>query len=112
VSLGDAELGLGNSVQANTHYYFGLRLATEEHALPIALDALAGLALLQAQAEDWERAAELAGHVLLHPASNGYARTRADQVRRMRNADSHGQPFRVAGTFEETVQRILLEVRS
>lgn len=107
VGLGDAELGLGNPVQASTHYCLGLRLATEEHALPIALDALAGLALLRAQAGDRESALELAGHVSLHPASSGNARTRADQVRRMLNADSQGKPIGVAGTFEETVQRVL-----
>jgi tetratricopeptide (TPR) repeat protein len=110
VGLGDAELGLGNPVQASNLYRLGLQLATEEHALPITLDALAGLALLRAQAGDQESALELAGHVLLHPASSGNARTRADQVCRMLNADSPGQPIGVAGTFEEIVQRILVSV--
>jgi hypothetical protein len=107
VGLGDAELGLGNSGQASTRYCLGLKLATEEHALPIALEALAGLALLRAQVGDRESALELAGHVSLHPASSGNARARADQVRQMLNADSQDQFVGVAGTFEETVQRIL-----
>jgi tetratricopeptide (TPR) repeat protein len=107
VGLGDAELGLGNPAQASTHYRLGLELAVEEHALPIALDALVGFAFLRARAGDWERASELAGQVLLHPASGGNARTRAEQVRRMLNADSPGQPLRVARTYEETVQWVL-----
>jgi tetratricopeptide (TPR) repeat protein len=109
VSLGDAELGLGNSMQASTHYCLGLQLATEEHALPIALDALAGLATLQAQAGERKSALELAGQVLFHPASSGNARTRVDQVRRMLNADFQNQSIEVTGTFEETVQRILAD---
>lgn len=107
VGLGDAELGLRNSVEASSHYRLGLQLAMEAHALPIALDALAGLALLRAQAGDREQALELAGHVSLHPASSGNARTRSDQVRRMLKGDSDGQPIWVGGIFEETVQRVL-----
>jgi tetratricopeptide (TPR) repeat protein len=110
VGLGDAELGLGNSVQASTHYCLGLQIATEEHAWSIALDALAGFAQLRAQTGDRERALELAAHVLRHPASSGIARTRVDQVRRMLNADSQDQSIEAAGTFEETVQRILASI--
>lgn len=109
VGLGDAELGLGNQAQASSHYRLGLQLAMEAHALPIALDALAGFALLLAQAGDRERALELAGQVSAHPASSGNARVRADQVRRIFQPDSEDQPIEVAGTFEVAVQSILAD---
>lgn len=107
VGLGDAELGLENPVQASTQFRLGLQLAMEADALAIALDALAGLALLRAQAGDRESALELAGHILQHSASSANARTRAVQARRMLNADSQDQPTILPGAFEKTVQRIL-----
>ena len=58
-----------------------IRLRTEAQAVPLVLEALIGLAHLQAQAGDAERALELSMCVLSHTASTQQAKDRAERLR-------------------------------
>jgi predicted ATPase/DNA-binding XRE family transcriptional regulator len=77
INLGNTTYVLGNSLEAENYFLDGLKLALEAQTLPLALDALVGLALLRLKAGAVEPALELSSHVLQHPASSEEARARA-----------------------------------
>ena len=74
-------LSLGDGADAQDSFFAVLRLAREGGYMPIALDALAGLAMMRAEDADDARALELAIHILQHPAATNDAMTRAERLR-------------------------------
>ena len=79
--LGDATLLSGDSTGARRIYLDGLQLSLQEKAIPIALDALAGLARLQAQAGRAEQALVLCHCILSHPSGERETKDRVEQLR-------------------------------
>lgn len=78
--LGDAALISGEFTEARKFYLDALPLSIEAEAIPIALDALWGLAKLQAQTGEVEHALELSFYILDHPSSEDETRNRAGQL--------------------------------
>jgi tetratricopeptide (TPR) repeat protein len=72
---------LGNRREAWRVWRESLRIATEIHATPVALEALASWASLQAEPDHREHALELLLIVLHHPASLQETKNRADRLR-------------------------------
>ena len=60
-NLGGASLALGEVEEAERHYHQGLKAALEVQALPIAMEALVGIATLLTRRGYHERAVELLG---------------------------------------------------
>ncbi|MFZ5807642.1 MAG: tetratricopeptide repeat protein [Chloroflexota bacterium] len=67
--LGDTAFMAGNLQEAEKNYLDALRLAVEAKSLPLALDALVGLARVQVCNGEAEQAFKLARHVLNHTAA-------------------------------------------
>ena len=78
--LGDAALLAGDYPQARQLYLDGLRASIEAQAIPIALDALAGLAELDARSGKLESALLFCQHILQHPSSEEETKFRAAQL--------------------------------
>ncbi|MGC8959039.1 MAG: ATP-binding protein [Chloroflexia bacterium] len=68
-NLGHAAAGLGQDEEARRYYREALACAWEIEALPVVLEAVAGLAGWLARAGRHRRAAELLGLALYHPAT-------------------------------------------
>jgi predicted ATPase/DNA-binding XRE family transcriptional regulator len=79
--LGDAAMMASNFAEARTFFQDTLQSSVEAHAIPIALDALAGLAELQAQAGKVEDALLFCYYVLNHPSSEDETKSRAEKLR-------------------------------
>jgi predicted ATPase len=75
--LGDAVWMAGDLPGAKGIYQEAIRSALEARAFPVALDALVGLARLHLCAGEFERAFELSGFVLDHPAGVQETRDRS-----------------------------------
>ena len=73
-------LARGDKDEAQTLFAKALQNALEATALPIALDALAGLSAIRARQGDDESALALALAVARHPASTQGAAARAGQL--------------------------------
>ena len=108
-SLGHNFLALNDTVAAQEAFCAALRLAREGGFIPIALDALAGLAALWAQGSDTERALELAHHVLQHPAASHVATAQAKRIQTELAARLTPQQIEGARvrSFEAVVDQIL-----
>jgi len=78
VYLGEAAAMAGDLSEASRIYLEALQLAMEGQVTSLALDALSGLAHLQAGAGQTEQALELSICVLSHPSSTQEAKTRAE----------------------------------
>ena len=72
---------LGNDAEAGRVWRESLRIATETRGTPVALEALVGIASLQAKRGDMEHALELLLIVLNHPASLQETKNRAAILR-------------------------------
>jgi predicted ATPase/transcriptional regulator with XRE-family HTH domain len=79
--LGDANRLSGDFAEANQDYQDAFRISTEIQAIPIALDALSGLACLQAQAGNLGRALELCYYLLGCPFNEDDLRCRVEVLR-------------------------------
>ena len=77
---GWAALGLGNLSQARSYFQAKLQMMVKHDAKPAGLDALVGIAYLQAQAGQLERALELLALVQHHPASNYELKKKAGKL--------------------------------
>jgi predicted ATPase/transcriptional regulator with XRE-family HTH domain len=75
--MGVSILALGNDTEAGRVWRKSLRIAIEINGTPVALDALVGLANLQAKEGDKEYALELLLFILHHPASLQVTKNRA-----------------------------------
>jgi len=81
VYLGEATTAAGDWSEAKRVYLVALQMGVEVQATSLALDALTGLAHLQARAGEAEHALELLMRVLSHSASTQEAKDRAGQLR-------------------------------
>ncbi|UCC87865.1 MAG: tetratricopeptide repeat protein, partial [Anaerolineales bacterium] len=81
VYLGQATAAAGDSTEARRVFLDALQVAVEAQATLLAMDALIGLAYLQAQAGRTEQALELCICVSSHSASSQEAKDRARQLR-------------------------------
>ena len=73
--------------EASRYFYQALELARKLQSVPVALDILVGLAILLAQTDEEQRAAELLTLVLHHPASEQETKDRATRLRAERTAE-------------------------
>ncbi len=121
VAQGLAEMGrsivaLGNEAEAGRVWRESLRIAAETHGIPVALEALAGLASLQAKQGDMEYALELLLIVLDHLAGIQETRDRAAQLRTELEAQLPSQQVKAiqeraqAKTFEAAVDEVLKQI--
>jgi predicted ATPase/transcriptional regulator with XRE-family HTH domain len=111
--MGRSVFALGNDAEAGRVWRESLRIATEIHGTPVALEALVGLASLQAKRGDGEHALELLLIVLNHPACFKETKDRAAQLRaelEARLTRPHvdaAHAWLQATTFEAAVAEIL-----
>jgi hypothetical protein len=109
-------VALGNEAEAGRVWRESLRIAAETHGIPVALEALAGLASLQAKQGDMEHALELLLIVLDHPAGIQETRDRAAQLRTELEAQLPSQQVKAiqeraqAKTFEAAVDEVLKQI--
>ena len=109
-------LARGDDIDAQNSFIAVLRLVREGGFMPFALDALAGLASLQAKQGDREHALELLLMVLNHPASLQETKDRASDLRV--DLETQLTPTQIeaiqahAGeeTFEAVVEDLLTDV--
>jgi predicted ATPase/transcriptional regulator with XRE-family HTH domain len=80
VYLGEIKAAAGDFVEARRIFLKALPMALEVQALPLALEALVGLAYLAAQAGQAEQALERSICVLCHPAATQAVKERAEQL--------------------------------
>jgi tetratricopeptide (TPR) repeat protein len=80
--MGGSILALGNQAEAERVWSEALRLATDIHGTPAALEALVGLAHLRAKRGNTQPALELLLIVLNHPASWHETKDHADLLRK------------------------------
>jgi predicted ATPase/DNA-binding XRE family transcriptional regulator len=78
--MGGSILALGNEAEAGRIWSESLHIATDIHATPVALEALAGFANLRAKQGAREHALELLLIVLNHPASLQVTKNRASAL--------------------------------
>jgi hypothetical protein len=104
---------LGNDAEAERGWREALRIAMETRATPVALEALAGFASLQAKQGDMEHALELLLMVSNHPASFQETKDRAARLRAEVEAQLTRQQVEAAQagaqakTFEAVVDELL-----
>lgn len=79
--LGDTTYMLEDFTEARNYYLEALRLSIDSQAIPIALDALLGIADLQEQADKPEFALAMCYFILDHPSSEQSTKERANQLR-------------------------------
>jgi predicted ATPase len=78
--LGETAVAAGDVARADCIFRQALSTALEAHSTPLALDALIGLAELQARAGQAEQALEMALWVAHHPAAVAETKDRANQL--------------------------------
>jgi predicted ATPase/DNA-binding XRE family transcriptional regulator len=87
---------LENDAEAERGLRESLRIANDIHGTPVALEALAGLAILQVKRGNMEYALELLWMVLSHPASFQTTKNRAADLRADLEAQMTSQQVEVA----------------
>jgi tetratricopeptide (TPR) repeat protein len=111
--MGESILALEDEAEAGRVWRESLRIATDIHGTPVALEALAGLASLQVKRGELEHALELLWVVLNHPASfqdtkNHAAGLRADLEAQLTRQQVEAIQARAqATTFEAAVTEVL-----
>jgi predicted ATPase len=111
--LGEATFAQGDDSEAQRCFLEGLRTALAAQALPVALEALVGMAAVQGRAGASESALELVSQVLRHPSSSQETKARAEQLRaevqRQLSPEQIGaaQARASAKSFEAVVQETL-----
>jgi predicted ATPase/transcriptional regulator with XRE-family HTH domain len=112
--LGYATLLDGDYSEARRVYRDALRLAMEEKAIPIALEALSGLGSLQAQRGEAEHALLIYYYILGHPSSDDRTKSRAGQLSQTLEARLDSEQIlasrRIAAqkSLEQIVEAVLL----
>lgn len=113
VYLGEIKAAAGDFLEARRIFLEALSVALKVQAIPLALDALIGLAYLAARAGQVEQAMELAICVSCHPASTQEAKDRAEQLGVALEAQLSPQQVEAACAsaqaqrFTEIVERVL-----
>jgi predicted ATPase/transcriptional regulator with XRE-family HTH domain len=114
VFLGEAAVAAGDVSEARRIFLDALRQGMEAQTVPLALDALTGLAHVFAWAGETERALEFSIHVLHHSASTQDAKDRAEQLRLELESQLTRQQIEAvwaqAKTFEAIVDEVLAEI--
>jgi tetratricopeptide (TPR) repeat protein len=111
--MGRSMLALGNEAEAGRVWREALRMAIDTRGTPVALEALAGFASLQAKQGDRQQALELLLLVLNQPASFQETKERAAQLRAELEAQLTSQQIEAAQarakatTFEAAVEEIV-----
>ncbi len=114
--MGRSILVLGNKAEAGRVWRESLRIATDSHGTPVALEALVGFASLQVKQGDREHALELLLMVLNHPASLQETKDRADHLSAELESRLTGQQVEAAQaraqakTLEAAVDEVLKQV--
>jgi len=114
--MGRSVFALGNDAEAERVWRDSLRIAIEIHGTPVALEALVGLASLQAKQSDKEYALQLLLVVLNHPASFQETKNRAARLRAELESQLTSQQVEAvlawaqAKTFESLVDEFLKQV--
>ena len=101
--------------EAHQHYQEALQLASEIQAVPVELDALAGLTAIWISKNDIssEQACELASLIVHHPASTKDVKDRAEQLLSKQESQLPAEKFFAAKErgakrlFEEVVEEVL-----
>jgi predicted ATPase/transcriptional regulator with XRE-family HTH domain len=112
-NLGDATYALGTYPEAWQAFREALQTAIEAQAIPIAMEALVGLASLMAKDGATEQAVEWSVHILQHPANAKKAKDRAERLRAELESQLTPQQLETiqacvqAKTFEAVVAEIL-----
>lgn len=78
--LGDAEMMMGDLQEAEKTYLEAWQVAVEVKAIPLGLDALAGLARLKMGEGEYEEAFQLASHIMNQTASTRETKEIASQM--------------------------------
>ncbi len=107
-NLGNAMMAQGEPGEAELLFLEALAIAQEAELMPAALDAVLGLADLQALAGAPETALELLAHVLQHPAISQETKSRAEQLQV--DLTTHFSPQQVAAIQERVCNQMLKEV--
>lgn len=111
--MGRSLFALGNDAEAERSWRESLRIATEIRGVPVALEALIGIASLQAKRGETQSALELLLIVLNHPACDQETKNRAEKLRAELVAQLTMQQAEVAHvqarakSFEVVVDRVL-----
>jgi tetratricopeptide (TPR) repeat protein len=111
--MGRSILALGNDAEAERGWRESLRIAMETRGTPVALEALAGFASLQAKRGNMEHALELLLMVSNHPASFQETKDRAAGLRAELEAQLTSQQVEAAQgraqakSFEAVVDELL-----
>jgi tetratricopeptide (TPR) repeat protein len=111
--MGRSILALGHKAEAWRVWRESLRIATDIHGTPVALEALAGFASLQATQGEREHALEVLLLVLNHPASLQITKNRAAHLRTELEAQLTRQQVEAAQaraqakSFEAVVEDVL-----
>lgn len=114
VYLGEAKAAANDLSAAKDCFLDALELAMEAGTIPLALDALVGLADLYARVGEAEHALALCFAVLSHPSGLYEARERANRLRAQAEKQLHPQQIVAAKArgldlpLEATVQALLL----
>jgi len=112
--MGQSLFALGNDAEAERVWRESLRIAAEIRGMPVALEALVGLASLRAKRGDTTPALELLLIVLNHPASLQETKDRAAglraelEVQLTRQQVEAAQGRAQAKTFEAAVDELLV----
>src|SRR5262249_20512141 len=80
-ALGEATYALGDDTEAQRCFLEGFKTAVAAQALPVALEALVGMAAMRLRAGASESALELLTQILGHPSSSQETKARAEQLR-------------------------------
>jgi tetratricopeptide (TPR) repeat protein len=106
---------LGNDDEAGRVWCESLRIAAETRGIPVALEALAGFANLEAKRGDIEHALELVLIILAHPASFQETKDRTTHLRTELEAKLTHQQVKVvqsrvrSKSFEAVVDEVLMK---
>jgi len=112
-ALGEASLMLGDDAEAQRCFLEGCQTTVAAQALPVALEALAGMAAVRMRAGASESALELLTQILGHPSSSQETKARAEQLRAEVERQLSPQQWeaaqarRRAKSFEAVVQEAL-----
>jgi tetratricopeptide (TPR) repeat protein len=111
--MGRSMLALGNEAEAGRVWREAVRIATDIHGTPVALEALVGITTLKEKQGNIEQALELLLIVLNHPASIQETENRAEALHAELEAQLTSQQVEAAQarakaqTFEAAVAEIL-----
>jgi len=108
--LGEAKMMLGNFDEAQKNYRDALRLALQANAIPVALDALLGVAQLYGNTGKTEYAFELSYCALNHPLRTQETRERANQLLEKLNTKSNRHQNNHTNLQVKTFDQIVDEV--